>query len=96
MPPEMGEFPIEIQEYFTLYNTLSDKWDGMSGTYMGKEWAGFSELCDIYNLEDKALALYFIRYMDGRRSEAMHTKQKADKKVAEAKAKANKGTPPGV
>mgnify|MGYP000279359365 FL=1 len=92
----MEEFPLEIQEYFTLYNTLADKWDGMSGTYMGKDWAGFSELCDIYKLEDKALALFFIRYMDGRRSEAMQKKQKATKKVAEAQAKAKKGVPPGV
>ena len=36
MPPEMVDFPLEIQEAFVIHAMLPDRWDSMSGSYMGK------------------------------------------------------------
>ena len=35
MPPEIGVFPLEIQEAFLVHAMLPDKWDGACGSYMG-------------------------------------------------------------
>ena len=40
MPLSQSEFPIEVQVAFFVFDLLSDVWEGMSGTYMGKDWSG--------------------------------------------------------
>jgi hypothetical protein len=38
MPLEASAFPYEVQVAFFMFDLLSDRWDGMSGTYLGKDW----------------------------------------------------------
>jgi hypothetical protein len=37
IPIEIDDFPGLVQEALHLYSYLSDIWEGMSGTYMGKD-----------------------------------------------------------
>mgnify|MGYP003327025336 FL=1 len=53
MPPAMDLYPYEVQLAFFIYNLLQDTWDGMSGSYFGKNLSGLGELLDIYEVEDK-------------------------------------------
>ena len=53
MPPELKDFPLEIQEAFLVHAMLPDRWDGASGSYMGKDWSPLSQLLDIQQVEDK-------------------------------------------
>jgi len=53
MPPEIGDFPYEIQEAFVVHAMLPDKWDGSSGSYMGKDWSPLNDLLNIQGVNDK-------------------------------------------
>ena len=53
MPPTLGDFPLEIQEAFQIHTMLPDRWDGMSGSYMGKDWSALETLLKVQDVEDK-------------------------------------------
>ena len=53
MPPELEDFPLEIQEAFVIHAMLPDKWDGASGSYMGKDWSPLKDLLDINEVQDQ-------------------------------------------
>ena len=65
MPPEIGSFPLEIQEAFVIHALLPDKWDGASGSYMGKDWSPLNDLLDIQEVEDKKTVCYFLKHIEG-------------------------------
>lgn len=64
IPPEMEDFPFEVQEAFDVYYRLPDMWDGMSGTYLGKDIGPLEMLFDLFNVSDRRTALDFISIID--------------------------------
>jgi hypothetical protein len=84
MPPETRDFPLEIQEAFVIHAMLPDRWDGASGSYMGKDWSPLMDLLDIQGVLDKRTVCFFLKHV-----ESAHTiningelkrKQDADKR----------------
>lgn len=65
MPPEVQDFPHEIQEAFVVHAMLPDKWDGSSGSYMGKDWSALNALLDIQGVEDKRTVCFFLKHIEG-------------------------------
>ena len=63
MPPEIGNFPLEVQQAFLIHSVLPDNWDGMSGSYMGKNLSALGELLNIYEIEDKKIVFYYLSYI---------------------------------
>jgi len=55
------DFPSEIQVAFFMYDLLSDVYDGMSGTYMGKDWSQCSHLFDLWWVEDPKVTMYVMK-----------------------------------
>lgn len=89
MPPELGSFPLEIQEAFVIHAMLPDKWDGASGSYFGKDWSPLNDLLDINDVQDKRTTCFFLKHI-----ESCHTiningelkrKQDADKRRAKSR-----------
>jgi hypothetical protein len=78
IPIEMEDFPEEVQQSFQIYYLLRDVWEGMSGTYMGKDMSSIFDFFRIYEIEnaDQLLTLNFIRQIDSVRSDIFHEKQK--------------------
>lgn len=70
IPVEMDDFPIEIQQILNIYFKLRDEWDGMSGSYMGKSYAGLGDILDIHRIEkaDKEYVLDWLTIIDRTRS----------------------------
>ena len=64
MPPEMGDFPLEIQEAFVVHAMLPDKWDGASGSYMGKDWSPLMDLMTIQEVDDRKTTTFFLKHID--------------------------------
>ncbi len=89
MPPEIGDFPLEIQEAFLIHAMLPDRWDGASGSYMGKDWAPLRDLLDIHEIEDKRTVCYFLKHVESTNTininEELKRKQDADKRRAKSK-----------
>ena len=53
MPIEESMFPIEVQFSFLIHSLLPERWDGMSGSYLGKDWSALGTLLDVYEIEQK-------------------------------------------
>jgi hypothetical protein len=81
IPVEMDDFPGEIQEVFSIYFLLADIWDGMNGTYQGKNTVIVFELLKLYKIdpEDWLVYLTFIRAMDNIRKRLINEKAKQPK-----------------
>lgn len=73
IPIEQSDFPLEVQEAIDIYYRLRDEWDSMSGTYLGKSFAGFGDILDIMEIPkgDRKLLLEWITVMDAARSKAI-------------------------
>ena len=61
MPLEASVFPDEVQVAFFVYNYLSDVWEGMSGSYMGKNWGPLQTYFDLFKIKDQKTVLYFMK-----------------------------------
>jgi hypothetical protein len=72
IPVETSDFPVEVQEAINVYYKLKDEWDTMNGVYMGKSYAGFSDILDILEVPfaDRKYLLEWISVMDAARAKA--------------------------
>ncbi len=82
IPIELDDFPDIVQQVFLVYNMLSDRWDSMGGSYLGKDYAILFQLLDLYSVTEKQevlLAVDFINQIDYARSDIIQEKQKTAK-----------------
>ena len=87
----MGDFPPEVQVAFLLHDLLPDRWDGMSGSYFGKDMSSLGTLLKVHEVEDKKNTIFWIKQIEARNSENINKKLQRKRKAAESKAKAGKG-----
>ena len=84
MPLESSAFPAEVQVAFFVYNYLSDVWDGMSGSYMGKDWSHIDTLFNLFEIDDPKIVLYFMKMYEARivkdRADEQERKRKTDER----------------
>jgi len=66
IPPELDDFPLEVQEAFVVHLMLPDKWDGASGQYMGKDWAALEPLLNINEIPtaDRKILCFFLKFIE--------------------------------
>lgn len=88
MPLTESDFPDEVQVAFFMFNLLSDVWEGMSGSYMGKDWGGCSLLFDTYKVDNPREVLYFMktyeRILMNYRYEEAEKRRKAEERKAKS------------
>ena len=87
MPPDMGDFPLEIQEAFIIHSMLPDRWDGMSGSYLGKDWSALESLLNIQGVEDKKTVCYFLKNIEGYSTMSINKELKRKQDAAKRRAK---------
>tara|TARA_X000001382_G_scaffold129836_2_gene122877 strand:+ start:1894 stop:2196 length:303 start_codon:yes stop_codon:yes gene_type:complete len=78
MPLEATAFPAEVQVAFFVYSYLSDVWEGMSGSYMGKDWSHIDTLFNLFEVEEPKITLYFMKMYEG--ITVQHKAEEADRK----------------
>lgn len=90
MPLDSASFPAEVQVAFFIFSILSDRWEGMSGSYMGKDWAPIKHLLNIYEVEDKRVIVYIMKMYEGilisYRAEKAEQRRKAEERKSKAAA----------
>lgn len=88
MPLETSAFPAEVQVAFFIFDLLSDRWDGQSATYLGKDWTSVPFLLDLYEVEDKKVVVYFMKTYEilivNSKMEEAEKKRKADERKQKA------------
>lgn len=87
IPVELGDFPPEVQTAFEVYQVLQDHWEGMSGTYMGKNLTGFKDILDIFEVEhwDRKITLELINLIDRERMTQYDAKRKQEESLKSKK-----------
>ena len=69
---------------FFIFGFLEDNWEGMSGTYMGKNWSSLQYLFSIYEIENPKTIIYFMKMWEGivvnYKSEKSDQKRKAEQR----------------
>lgn len=83
MPVEYGDFPTEIQVGINTYSLLQDRWEPMSGTYLGKDLTNLETLLRLLEVpvEDYITILQTVRLLDSTRTEIYQAKAKARESV---------------
>jgi hypothetical protein len=88
IPLEYGDFPILVQESMQIFSILPDVWDGMSGTYMGKNYSILPYLMDtIFEVSDKQQTMQIILIIGSIVMKNRSEEQKARDRKAKTKKK---------
>ena len=95
MPMDSGRFPYEVQLAFLIYELLPDRWEGMSGSYLGKEWGAIGALLDAYNIEERQIIVFFIKAIDIINSKVINKRLDKDRKKRDKKSQAKQNFPKG-
>ena len=53
LPQDGSDLSLECQQALTILNALPDNWEGMNGTWLGKDYSGLSAVMDIYEIESR-------------------------------------------
>ena len=85
MPLESSAFPEEVQVAFFMFDLLSDRWDGMSGTYLGKDWSTCLQLFEVYEVEDTKNTIFFMKLYEAVLMKHRMEEQDRKRKAAERK-----------
>jgi hypothetical protein len=70
-PPDMSDFPEEVHDAFTMYNSIPGEYAGMGGTYVGKNWGVLPVLFDLYKVPKASRVHVFsiLSWLDSRNVE---------------------------
>lgn len=81
IPVEVSDFPELVQQCFVIYSMLSDIWDSMGGSYLGKDYSTVFKLLELHEItehQETVLCLEFLRHMDQVRQKLVAEKIKAN------------------
>ena len=76
LPRDPSTLSIECQQALLLLNTLPDKWEGMSGTWMGKDYAGLEAILNIYEIVDRREVFELLQVAEDEMGKFYAQKQK--------------------
>lgn len=82
IPVEISDFPVEVQQCFSIYSLLSDNWDPMGGNYLGKTYDNVFEYFKLFQIEGEnyLFMITILQAIDSARSVVIMEKQKAKSK----------------
>ena len=87
IPPDLDDFPMELQEAFMVHHLLPDRWDGSSGSYLGKDWSALEMLLTELEIIERRQCILFIKHIEARNSNKINKELARERKKAENKAK---------
>ena len=96
VPMDMGNFPYEVQLAFLIHDTLPDRWEGMSGSYLGKDWSAVGAVLDAHNIDkDRQIILFFLKAIDNINSKLINENMQKEQKKREKSPKGKMNFPKG-
>ncbi len=69
-------WPALFLEAFQVWGSLTDQWDGMSGSYFGKQMSGIQDIMNILQIEDQKEVLKIVKIIDAKYMESVNKKDK--------------------
>lgn len=88
MPLDPSDFPEEVQVAFFIFSFLTDRWEGMSGTYMGKNWDSIEYIMSLYEIQDPRIVFRFMKMYEielvNYRAQEAEKRRKAEERKAKS------------
>lgn len=86
IPVSFEDFPYQVQEAINIFTILPDNWEGMSGTYMGKDYSILPYLMDeIFQVENKQQTMQLLLIIGKIIMDIRSSEQKARQRKAKTK-----------
>ena len=86
IPASFEDFPYSVQEAINIFSILPDSWEGMSGTYMGKDYSILPYLMDeIFQVDNKQQTMQFLLMIGSIVMNIRASEQKARQRKAKTK-----------
>lgn len=85
MPVDPATLSLEAQQALILLNSLPDNLEGMSGSWMGKDYSGLSAIMDIYEVDDRRAVFELLQQCERELGKYYQQKQKEQESLAKAK-----------
>jgi len=82
LPKDASNLSIEAQCALLLLNSLPDKWDGMSGTWLGKDYSGLEAIMNIYEIQERREVFELLKVADDELGKFYAQKQKERESLA--------------
>lgn len=87
MPPTIEDYPPEVQVAFFIHQLLPDRWEGMSGYYMGKDMSALGTLLDVWEVEDKKTTIFYLKYIESYQAKKINEEAERKRKSQKTKGK---------
>lgn len=87
IPIEFGSLPEECQQAVTIFNLLPDLVEGMSGSWLGKDYSCLEIFMNIYEVENRQEVLNYILVNHREYHEYYQRKQKMREQTRSARAR---------
>tara|TARA_R100000329_G_scaffold136884_1_gene117774 strand:- start:117 stop:410 length:294 start_codon:yes stop_codon:yes gene_type:complete len=85
IPKDPSTFSLEAQQALVLVNALPDKWDGMNGIWLGKDYSGLGDILVIYEVEEKREVFELLRVCEVELDKFYTQKRKEQESLSKAK-----------
>ena len=85
MPVDPSTLSLEVQQALVLLNSLPDKWDGMSGMWLGKDYSGLAAIMDIYEIAYRRLVFELLKQAEQELDKFYSQKRKEQESLSKAK-----------
>ncbi len=84
IPVDFEDFPLEVQQAFSVYKMLRDEWDTMNGLYLGKSLIGIKDILEATEVEpdEHKLITMLVRMIDSVRADEINRKEQNKKPVS--------------
>ena len=84
LPKDPSDLPLEAQQALILLNSLPDNWEGMNGTWLGKDYSGLAAIMDIYEIDDRKTVFELLKVAESEMSKYYSDKAKQRESLANA------------
>ena len=89
IPIDPASLPLESQQALVLLNALPDKWEGMNGVWLGKDYSGLFDIMNIYRIDNKLEVFELLKICESELGKYYAQKRKEQEQIS--KSKASKG-----
>ena len=86
IPIDPASLPVESQQALVLLNALPDKWEGMNGVWLGKDYAGLADIMSIYQINDNKLEVFeLLKVCEAQLGKYYEQKRKEQEQLSKSK-----------
>jgi len=85
IPKDPSTFSLEAQQALQLLNALPDKWEGMNGIWLGKDYTGLFDIMDLYQITARKDVFELLKVCEEELGKFYAQKRKEQEQLAKAK-----------